>query len=282
MAAGGVHLRAERPQLALMGAPLHWEIPGHAPLQVLPLPYIDPYRITDLADVAPQHGATLQAVLNLRAAEIHDPQRTIVMAHAFVAGGTASDSERELSVGGTSAVPSEVFSHFGYTALGHLHRPQQVGSDTVVYSGSPLAYSFSEEHDKSVRIIDVGSGITSQVIPVEVGRRVYTLTGTLEDLLTNSKHEHATSGFVRARLTDPSVQFGAMEKLRARYGQILELEQVALSAQSSLSGTATREMMTRSPGELLNGYLEHTFPDLDQDDQDLIHQSFNRVSAGAR
>jgi DNA repair protein SbcD/Mre11 len=282
MAAGGVHLRAERPQLALMGAPLQWEISGHAPFQVLPLPYIDPYRITDLADVAPHHGATLQAVLNLRAAEIHDPQRTIVMAHAFVAGGTASDSERELSVGGTSAVPAEVFSHFGYTALGHLHRPQQVGSDTVVYSGSPLAYSFSEEHDKSVRIIDVGSDITSQVIPVEVGRRVYTLTGTLEDLLTNSKHEHATGGFVRARLTDPSVQFGAMEKLRARYGQILELEQIALSAQSSLSGTATREMMTRSPGELLTGYLEHTFPDLDQDDRDLIHQSFNRVSAGAR
>jgi exonuclease SbcD len=282
MATGGLHLRAERPHLSAMGAPINFEIPGQAPLQVIPMPYIDPYRITDLHDITPQHGAVLGAALQHRVAELHDPRRTIVMAHAFVTGGAGSDSERELSVGGTSMVPVDIFEPFGYTALGHLHRPQQFGSGSVVYSGSPLAYSFSEEHPKSVRLIEVGSEITSHEIPIEVGRRVYTLTGTLEELLTSNSWNHATNSFVRARLTDPALQFGAMDKLRARFAHILEIEQIALTAPGLHSGAQMREMMRRSPGDLLNGYLEHTFPDLDAQDRTLIYQSFDRVSGSGR
>jgi exonuclease SbcD len=211
------------------------------------------------------------------------------MAHAFVTGGSGSDSERELSVGGTSMVPAEVFTHFGYTALGHLHRPQQIRTDdsgthglgTAIYSGSPLAYSFSEEHIKSVRLIEVGAQITSHEIPIEVGRPVHTVTGTLEELLNDGQWDQATHSFVRARLTDPSVQLGAMEKLRQRFAHILELEQVALTAQGSLSGSEIREMVHRSPGELLNGYLDDTFPDLDDHDRSLINGSFDKM-AGSR
>ncbi len=282
MAAGGIHLRAERPHLFSMGSPITFEIPGHAPLHILPLPYIDPYRITDLQEVAPQHHAVLGSVLQHRLSEILDPQRTIVMAHAFVTGGSTSESERELSVGGTSAVPVDLFAPFAYTALGHLHRPQQLGAGQVVYSGSPLAYSFSEDHVKSVRIIDVGAEITSQDMPIDVGRGVHTLTGPLEDLLNNSRWEYAAQCFVRARLTDPTLQLGAMDKLRSRFGHILELEQTALTTQGSHSATLTREMMRKSPGDLLNGYLEHTFPDLDEEDRSLIHQSFDRVVGSAR
>jgi exonuclease SbcD len=174
-------------------------------------------------------------------------------------------------------VPAEIFGPFGYTALGHLHRPQTVGSDNVVYSGSPLAYSFSEEHPKSVRIIEVGAQITSEVIPIEVGKRVYTVKDTLENLLSDPKWEYATSGFVRVHLTDPNLQLGAMEKLRQRFEHLLELEQVALTAQISVAGAAAKDMMRRSPGELLGGYLEATFPDLEHADRLQIFEDFNQV-----
>ncbi len=281
MSAAGIHLCAERPQLSAMGSPINFEIPGHHPLQVLPLPYIDPYRVHDLNGATAQHSSVLTSVLALREPEIRSPERTIVMAHAFVTGGMATDSERELSVGGTSMVPAEIFRPFGYTALGHLHRPQTVGSENVVYSGSPLAYSFSEEHPKSVRIIEVGAGIASKELPIEVGRRVYTVKDTLENLLSHPKWEYATSGFVRAQLTDPNLQLGAMEKLRQRFKHLLELEQVALSTQTAYSGAATRDMMRRSPGELLNGYLDDTFPELEQHDRSLILESFDNVARSA-
>jgi exonuclease SbcD len=80
----------------------------------------------------------------------------IVMAHAFVAGGATSDSERDLSVGGAATVPVATFAGADYVALGHLHRPQRVGT-AARYAGSPLALSFSEAaHDKSLAIVELG------------------------------------------------------------------------------------------------------------------------------
>jgi exonuclease SbcD len=82
---------------------------------------------------------------------------SIVMAHAFVAGGTTSESEREVAVGGVSVVPADVFDGMTYAALGHLHRPQWVRDD-VAYSGSPLAMSFGEaDQVKSVALLEVTS-----------------------------------------------------------------------------------------------------------------------------
>ena len=69
--------------------------------------------------------------------------RSVVLAHAFVAGAQPSDSERDISVGGVSLVPTSVFAGIDYIALGHLHGRHTL-TDAVRYSGSPLAYSFSE------------------------------------------------------------------------------------------------------------------------------------------
>ena len=81
----------------------------------------------------------------------------MLVAHAFVAGGLESESERPLSVGGAQQVAAAVFAGFDYVALGHLHRPQSCGSETVRYAGSLLKYSFAEHaHDKSVSVVDIG------------------------------------------------------------------------------------------------------------------------------
>ena len=82
----------------------------------------------------------------------------MLVAHAFVTGGLESESERPLSVGGAQQVAASTFAGFDYVALGHLHRPQSCGSDTVRYAGSLLKYSFAEHaHDKSVSVVDIGA-----------------------------------------------------------------------------------------------------------------------------
>jgi exonuclease SbcD len=83
----------------------------------------------------------------------------IAMSHLFVQGGSTSDSEREIQVGGAYTVsPESLPSLAQYVALGHLHRPQNVkhASTLARYSGSPLAYSFSEAgQTKSVTLLEI-------------------------------------------------------------------------------------------------------------------------------
>ena len=92
----------------------------------------------------------------------------IAMGHLTVLGATTSDSERDIHIGNLGAVGADVFAGFGYTALGHLHKPQKVaGLENVRYSGSPVALSFSEAADKkSVVVLDTeGMKIETLSIP---------------------------------------------------------------------------------------------------------------------
>ncbi len=89
----------------------------------------------------------------------------IAMGHLTVLGATTSDSERDIHIGNLGAVGADLFEGFDYTALGHLHRPQRVaGNETIRYSGSPIALSFSEAADaKSVVIIEAAKTHTAEV-----------------------------------------------------------------------------------------------------------------------
>ena len=91
----------------------------------------------------------------LEGMEIDPDVRNILVAHQFVAGAVQCESE-EISIGGLDQVDVSVLERFDYVALGHLHRPQSVGRETIRYCGTPLKYSFSEVHDrKSVTIVEM-------------------------------------------------------------------------------------------------------------------------------
>ncbi|QXC63293.1 exonuclease SbcCD subunit D [Aquihabitans sp. G128] len=152
--------------------------------------------------------------------------RSVVVAHAFVAGGRVSDSERDLSVGGVERVALQAFAGFDLVALGHLHQPQRIDGDRVAYCGTPLPYSFSEEGQvKSVRIVDlaVDGSVTAEVVPLGVGRPLRTLTGTLQELLEDPALADAEPARVRARLTDAHLPNQAMARLRRRFPHAVEL-----------------------------------------------------------
>lgn len=270
MAEADLHIRAERPDIPDIGHPVRITRSSGESIEILPLPYLDPQRVFMTDGLERRHDTVLQAVIEQQRAKLADPKRTIVMGHAFVVGGEGSDSERQLTVGGTGQVPASLFRDFGYVALGHLHRPQMVGEEHIVYSGSPMAYSFSEEHAKSMRIITVGESITSEIVPVEVGRKVVTLSDTLDNLLVSSKYDEHKESFVKARLTDPDVQIGVMERLRLRFPHILNAEQTCLTQQGRVSATEVRHSSRTTPADIVDRYLEETFTSLDEFQTSLV------------
>ena len=151
---------------------------------------------------------------------------SVVLAHAWVGAGLPSDSERDITVGGVGAVPASLFDGFTYTALGHLHGPQ-VLAPGLRYSGSPLAYSFSEAgHTKGswlVELTDAGLGAVEHV-PAPVPRRLSTLTGTLADLLRSPAHQAYQADWLSVVLTDPVRPEDPMTRLRSRFPHVLVLE----------------------------------------------------------
>ena len=156
--------------------------------------------------------------------------RSLCMAHAFVAGGAESESERPLLVGGSGQVPTTVFKGFTYTALGHLHRPQRIGVDHIRYSGSLLTYSFDEVgYSKSFTIVDIdGKGATTiSEIPI-VGRRQFvSLTGYFDDLLADeSLHTRHHNDYVEVRLLDTAPVVDGMRRLRKVFPYCMRLELV--------------------------------------------------------
>ena len=156
--------------------------------------------------------------------------RSLCLAHAFVAGGTESESERPLLVGGSGQVPTTVFKDFHYTALGHLHKPQQIGVDHIRYSGSLLTYSFDEVgYKKSFTIVDMdGKGATTiSEIPI-VGRRQFvSLTGYFDDLLADeSLHIQHHNDYVEVRLLDTAPIVDGMRRLRKVFPYCMRLELV--------------------------------------------------------
>lgn len=156
--------------------------------------------------------------------------RSLCLAHAFVAGGAESESERPLLVGGSGQVPTTVFKDFHYTALGHLHKPQRIGADHIRYSGSLLTYSFDEVgYSKSFTIVDMDSkgGTTISEIPI-VGRRQFvSLTGYFNDLLANeSLHTQHHNDYVEIRLLDTAPVVDGMRRLRKVFPYCMRLELV--------------------------------------------------------
>jgi exonuclease SbcD len=218
MSASGVHVLADPRRV---GEPVLLD-DGTA---VYGIPYLEPEVVRGAWDLPERgHAAALtEAMRRVRADLATRGGRSVVLAHAFVTGGKTSDSERDISVGGVASVPLSVFDGVDYVALGHLHGHQRM-SDTVRYSGSPLAYSFSEIKDvKGSLLVDLGSRVEVDFIEAPVPRRIGTLKGRLEDLLVSEEHTALEDHWLQVTLTDPDRPAGAMERLRRRFPHTLAL-----------------------------------------------------------
>jgi exonuclease SbcD len=224
-AAGGLHLRT---RVADLHEPVLFA-DAHGPVAVYGIPFLEPETARHALGV---EGKGHEAVLTEAMRRVREDlagradTRSVVLAHAFVTGGEPCESERTIAVGGVQDVPAGVFAGVDYVALGHLHG-QQTLADHLRYSGSPMAYSFSESQQvKSVWLVDVDAGglagAERRTLPVP--RRLSTLTGELEDLLLDPDHTPVEDHFVSAVLTDRVRPLDSLRRMQARFPHAVHVE----------------------------------------------------------
>ncbi|MFG2409006.1 exonuclease SbcCD subunit D [Streptomyces brevispora] len=221
----GIHLRTDPARCAtpvVLGD-------AHGDVAFYGLPYLEPALVKDVFKAERAgHEAVLGAAMDRVRADLGtraDTTRSVVLAHAFVAGGEPSDSERDITVGGVAAVPAGVFDGVDYVALGHLHGCQAV-TERVRYSGSPLAYSFSEAgHRKTMWLIDLDAtgAIAAERIDCPVPRPLARLRGRLDELLDDPALDRHVDSWVEATLTDPVRPAEPMARLAERFPHTLSL-----------------------------------------------------------
>lgn len=256
LAATGVHLRTTVEQV-LEPVLLADE---HGALGVYAIPYVLPDAVTQALGVARSHAAVLAELADrIRLdATARGLSRVVLMAHAFVVGGVASESEREIRVGGVGEVPAGLLDGFSYVALGHLHGPQVVriagSATTVSYSGSPLAFSFSErDHVKSVTVVEIDAEgqVELRRVPTPVPRALRQVRGRLADLLAEGaqQSDDLAQAYVKVVLTDPGRVASPMEQLREVWPHTLVLEFDPEGAVQRASGL-TRATEASDPVEI--------------------------------
>ncbi len=189
------------------------------------VPYAEPPSIATLLDddSIRGHEAAMCRLLDRIRERKTDGERSVLVAHAFVAGGSVSESERPLSVGGTGAVAAEAFHGFDYVALGHLHRPQSLDGGAIRYSGSLLKYSFNEwEQPKSVSLVEIPESGPARVeeIKLPIKHDLRKISGTLDQLLSTVPAV-GRDDYIWADLLDATPVYNAVERLRSIYPNIM-------------------------------------------------------------
>ena len=281
----GIHLRSGTVGI---GSPIVMD-DGPFPLAIYPIPYLDPIAAAPEIEA---DAATHEAVLG-RAVEIclqdlagrEEGTRSVGVAHAFVTGAQTSDSERGIFVGGSEEVPASVFESFDYLALGHLHRPQDVGK-RVRYSGSPLFLSYSEvsgEEEKSVTIIDLDADGSTTVDPVRIPpfARLSLIRGTLEELLESDEYASVEDHWLEITLTDTSRPDAPMERLRKRFPHVMSLRFSELSlGETSQEAERLRELSRTSPMKLITEFLVDVRGEgPDKDELEILQQGLDHSTS---
>jgi len=275
---GGVHLRTRLAELDTplllplseatddAGADAGLDDGAGAVLAIYGIPWLEPRLVAGQLGVeTASHFEVTRAATALIRADLAARSQTrtvhsVVLAHTFASGGISSESERDLSIGGVGAVPLDLFDGFSYTALGHLHGRQALSS-AVRYSGSPLAYSFSEaKHRKGGWLIDVEADGVTAVTEVlwDAPRELAVLRGKLEELLVEEEYAWAEGAYCQITLTDAQRPSQAMERLRARFPDTLVLGFDPEGAEASV-GTSYSSRLAQAVDDLsiCCGFLEH-------------------------
>ena len=259
---GGVHLRTRIEDVA---RPVLFPLGKDAELAVYGIPYLEPRVVADALGAEPAHSSVTRAAVrlieeDLRRRRSSGAVRSVVMAHTFASGGISSDSERELAVGGLGAVPLDLFDAFDYTALGHLHGQQKL-SPTVRYSGSPLAYSFSEARQtKGAWLVDITADGLGAVTPVQwpAPKELAVLRGRLDELLVDRSLDSAEQAYCSVTLTDPERPPRAMERLRGRFPDTLVLAFEPEGGRGEdLRTYSQRIAAAADDADICCGFLEH-------------------------
>ena len=255
LAGGGVFVAG---QLQADAAPIVLD-DAHGKVAFSLLPYMEPATVRfaygeAAEELAGFDEATSFAVARA-AALVPEGCRSVAVAHAFIAGGASSDSERPLSVGGSDSVSPACFARFSYTALGHLHAPQQAGAANIRYAGSLMKYSFSEAGQrKGATVVDLAADGTVSVeeVPLAAPHDLAVVRGTLEEILEDRERFPKSEEYTAVELMDKGPVLDAHGKLSRIYPNVLQVTRPGLMEQAGALREQGRKKLER-PDDVLFG-----------------------------
>lgn len=265
----------------------------YGPVEFWLLPFLKPgdvRRFFPDEEIGDDYSAALRAVLG--ACAIDQGKRNVVLSHQLVtAYGTAPDrADDEIKLGGMDNVDVSVYDAFDYVALGHVHRPQRVGRDTVRYSGSPLKYSFSEaRYGKSAALIelgekkpgdDVGECVSFELIPLVPLHDVREVRGTLADVLAMGTAHDASQDYLHITLSDEHPQLDAMAKIHEVFpnAMMLDYDNVTVLIDRPQTQQLTADPDSMDTLDLFSAFYESQVGNpLDDEQRDFAHKLIAKV-----
>lgn len=231
----------------------------YGPVAVFLLPFIKPVHVRRYAPEAAISTYTDALRVAVEQMQIDQSIRNVLVTHQFVTGAVQCESE-EISVGGSDHVDADVFDGFDYVALGHLHGPQNIGSDRIRYCGTPLKYSFSEEkHEKSVTVVELGEKGTRTVrtVPLRPERDMRQLRGTYADLTARDAYAGTnTEDYLHIILTDEEDVPEAVGRLRVIYPNLMKLSYDNTRTRRGSVFEAVEQVQRKTPMDLLKELYE--------------------------
>lgn len=228
-------------------------------IDIYMLPFIKPVhvrRFFEDSEIESYTDAVAVAVENMN---IDHAKRNVLLTHQFITGSSRTESE-DVSVGGTDNVDVSVLKDFDYVALGHIHRPQNCGSERVRYCGTPLKYSFSEAKDKkSLTVGELGKNgeleiRTIDLIPLH---DMVEIRGTYEEITDRKFYENTSyrDDYIHITLTDEDDVPEAVGRLRTIYHNLMKLDYDNTRTRTNLQVTGAVDVEKKSHLELFEEFF---------------------------
>ena len=200
---------------------------AYGPVDFYLLPFVKPAHVRRFFPDADIESYTDALACAINAMPLDKTVRNVLITHQFVTGAARSESE-EISVGGTDNVDLSVFDDFDYVALGHIHGPQNLAENRVLYCGTPLKYSFSEaNHKKSVTVVELGEkgSTTIRTLPLTPLHDMREIKGSFDQLTYRPNYINtAVTDYLHITLTDEEDVPDALSKLRVIYPNLMKMD----------------------------------------------------------
>ena len=232
---------------------------AYGPVRIFMLPFLKPPQVRRFygEGISGYTDAVRAAISGMT---IDPAERNVLITHQFVTGAQRSESE-EISVGGTDNVGAYVFEPFDYVALGHIHSPQNCGSEKIRYCGTPLKYSFSEAKDqKSLTVVELREkgSVSCRTIPLTPKRELVELKGTYEELTLKAFYENTTwqEDYTHITLTDEEDIPDAIGKLRTVYHRLMKLDYDNRRTRANQEIGGAESVEAKTPFELFSEFYE--------------------------
>ena len=235
---------------------------AYGKVNVWMLPFIKPVHVRRFHDEEESEIVSYTDAVRTVIEDLDIPaeERNIMITHQFVTGAERTESE-EISVGGSDNVDASVFEPFDYIALGHIHRPQNCGMESVRYSGTPLKYSFSEVKDKkSITVVELQEkgNLNIRTIPLIPKHDMAEIKGNYQELTSRAFYQNTSypEDYLHITLTDEEDIPDAVGKLGTIYHRIMKLDYDNVRTRSTAHIDAACDTSKKSPYDLFSEFYE--------------------------